>query len=72
LTLYFGCKGHEWDYLYKEEFNAHHGAGLLKELHCAFSRDQAEKVYVQDLILKNKDKVCQALFDLNGLFYMCG
>jgi len=72
LTLYFGCKGHEWDYLYKQEFGAHHAAGLLKDLHCAFSRDQEHKIYVQDLILKNKDKMCEVLFELNGVFYICG
>jgi len=72
LTLYFGCRGHEWDYLYKEEFNAHHAAGLLKDLHCAFSRDQENKIYVQDLILRNKDKMCEILFELNGIFYICG
>ena len=72
MTLYFGCKGKEWDNLYREEFIQYQADGIIKSFYAAFSRDQAQKVYVQDLIGKNKDEVAKLLFESNANLYICG
>ena len=45
--------------------------GLLTKLDLAFSRDQAEKVYVQDRLKENAKEVYQWLED-GAHFYVCG
>lgn len=40
MTLYFGCRGRNWDYLYKEDLRKHHEDGTLDNLHVAFSREK--------------------------------
>ena len=51
--LFFGDQRAEYDYLYREEFEEMQAAGVLHELSVAFSRDQAEKVYVQHRMMEN-------------------
>jgi len=38
----------------------------------AFSREQTNKVYVQNRILENKELVWNLLKDKNGYLYVCG
>jgi len=40
MTLYFGCKARNWDYLYKEELLRYHDEKLIENYHVAFSREQ--------------------------------
>jgi NADPH-ferrihemoprotein reductase len=72
MTLYFGCKGREWDNLYREEFVQYHADGIVKNFYTAFSREQNQKVYVQDLIGKNKEEMAKLLFESNANLYICG
>lgn len=51
--LYFGCKRDTIDYLYKNELTSFQKEGTLTDCHLAFSRDGAEKQYVQHLLAKN-------------------
>lgn len=46
-------------------------AGTLK-MHVAFSRDQAEKVYVTHLLSKNADELWRVVGENNGHLYICG
>jgi sulfite reductase (NADPH) flavoprotein alpha-component len=46
--LFFGEQHVATDFYYRDELEAMHKDGLLNELSLAFSRDQADKVYVQD------------------------
>ena len=49
--------------------------GILKEYYTAFSRDQKEKVYAQDILEKvfNKEKKLEELiFDKGMKIYICG
>ena len=46
MALYFGVRNSSNEYSYGEELKEYHSNGLLTHLRPAFSRDQAEKVYV--------------------------
>jgi len=72
-VLYFGCKNRDVDFIYRDEFEAHVQDGTLTEMHLAFSRDQAEKVYVQHLMVApaNADAI---MADINNgaYIFVCG
>ncbi|GIL57574.1 hypothetical protein Vafri_12779 [Volvox africanus] len=70
-VLFFGCRREDEDYLYKEELEAFKADGTLSALHVAFSRAQAEKVYVQDLIKQHGEKVW-SLLQGGAHVYVCG
>ncbi|KAK6625304.1 hypothetical protein RUM43_005598 [Polyplax serrata] len=69
--LYFGCRRQSEDFLYKNELEEYVAAGTLK-MHVAFSRDQAEKVYVTHLLSKNADELWRVVGENNGHLYICG
>jgi sulfite reductase (NADPH) flavoprotein alpha-component len=46
--LFFGDQREACDFLYRDEIEAFQADGTLTRLDLAFSRDQAEKIYVQD------------------------
>ncbi|XP_050305101.1 NADPH--cytochrome P450 reductase isoform X1 [Anthonomus grandis grandis] len=68
--LYFGCRKKNEDFLYQEEMTNYEESGLLT-LKTAFSRDQAQKVYVTHLIEKDADLIWN-VFENNGHLYICG
>nr|AQR00227.1 NADPH-cytochrome P450 reductase [Cnaphalocrocis medinalis] len=70
-VLYFGCRHRDQDYIYHEELEEFEKNGDVI-LNVAFSRDQAQKVYVTHLLEKNLDKVWDILGNRNGHFYVCG
>ena len=49
-VLYFGCKNKAVDYIYEDEIRDYSSRKIITSLHVAFSRDQANKVYVQNLL----------------------
>lgn len=69
--LYFGCRKKSEDYLYEEELEEYVKKGALK-LHLAFSRDQAQKVYVTHKLNENADEIWRVLGESNGHIYVCG
>ena len=69
--LFFGDQRESLDFLYKEEFEAFLASGVLTHLSTAFSRDQAEKHYVQHRMLENADELYQWLEE-GAHFYVCG
>ncbi|XP_062887498.1 NADPH--cytochrome P450 reductase-like [Mobula hypostoma] len=71
-VLYYGCRHENEDYLYQKELEGFQKDGVLTQLHVAFSRDQAEKVYVQHLLKKNKENVWDLIHKENGHIYICG
>ena len=70
-VLYFGCKKRSLDFLYEDELDAFEKAGVLNELHVAFSREQEQKVYVQNLLKQNGKETWKLISD-GGHIYVCG
>ncbi|WP_019613636.1 assimilatory sulfite reductase (NADPH) flavoprotein subunit [Psychromonas ossibalaenae] len=69
--LLFGDQTFNEDFLYQTEWQSHLKSGLLTKLDLAFSRDQAQKIYVQDRLKENANEVYQWLED-GAHFYVCG
>ena len=69
--LFFGDRSFTDDFLYQVEWQKYLKAGLISHLDVAFSRDQNQKIYVQDRLLENAEPVWQWL--QNGAYlYVCG
>lgn len=69
--VFFGEQKASTDYLYQSEFEAAVESGILTKLTTAFSRDQAEKIYVQHRMLENGAEIFDWL-QRGGFFYVCG
>ena len=69
--LFFGDQKALCDFLYREELEAMKQDGLLTRLDTAFSRDQAQKIYVQDRMMENAGEIWSWLQE-GGYFYVCG
>ncbi len=69
--LFFGEQREQLDFLYKEQLQAMHRAGVLRHLDTAFSRDQAKKIYVQDR-MQEKAAELYAWLERGAFFYVCG
>ena len=69
--LFFGDRSQKTDYLYGEEWESYQKDGILNELDLAWSRDQAEKVYVQHKMLEKKADLWSWLQE-GAIFYVCG
>ncbi|WJS87331.1 sulfite reductase flavoprotein subunit alpha (plasmid) [Paracoccus sp. TOH] len=69
--LFFGNRHRDRDFLYGKEFAAMQKDGLLTRLDLAFSRDQADKIYVQNLMQENAKELFSWL-DSGAYLYVCG
>jgi sulfite reductase (NADPH) flavoprotein alpha-component len=69
--LFFGEQRMKMDFLYQEQLEGMVKSGVLTHLHTAFSRDQHNKVYVQDRIQENAKEVFEWL-ENGAYFYVCG
>ncbi|AZE98296.1 putative iron-regulated membrane protein [Pseudomonas orientalis] len=69
--LLFGERNIAHDYLCKEELQGWLASGDLALLDLAFSRDQAEKIYVQDRLRESADVLRKWLAD-GAAIYVCG
>jgi sulfite reductase (NADPH) flavoprotein alpha-component len=69
--LFFGEQHAATDYYYGEELDEMRGKGLLSRLDLAFSRDQADKIYVQDRMREQGADLWKWLDD-GAHFYVCG
>jgi len=69
--LFFGHQHEKTDFLYEDEMKAALEEGILDELSLAWSRDQEEKVYVQDLIREQSHELWKWI--RHGAYvYVCG
>lgn len=69
--LFFGDQKRADDFIYEDEIGDMSRSGLLTRLDLAFSRDQAEKIYVQNR-MKENGKALFAWLEEGGHFYVCG
>jgi sulfite reductase (NADPH) flavoprotein alpha-component len=70
--LFFGAQREACDYAYKDEFARMKEDGLLTRIDCAFSRDQAHKIYVQNRMLENGAEIWKWIDSEGGQFFVCG
>lgn len=69
--LYFGDRHVDHDFIYREALEGYQQSGALTHLRTAFSRDSAEKTYVQHRMLEDADALFAAL-EGGATFYLCG
>jgi len=69
--LLFGDQRSSTDFLYREQLEGWQKDGFLTRFDTAFSRDQAEKVYVQNRMIENAEEMW-AWLEAGGYFYVCG
>jgi len=70
--LFFGNPHQATDFLYEDELTSMQNDGVLNKLDLAFSRDQKEKIYVQDRMLQAGADLWKWLNEDNASFYVCG
>ncbi len=69
--LFFGEVSAKTCFFYKDEFEAYLADGTLAKLTTAWSRDQAEKIYVQHKMLENSAEIYTWL-EQGAIVYVCG
>lgn len=69
--LFFGEQHAASDFYYRDELQGMQRDGLLTELSLAFSRDQAQKIYVQDRLLEQGAELWRWLQE-GAQLYICG
>jgi sulfite reductase (NADPH) flavoprotein alpha-component len=69
--LFFGERSEKTDYLYRAELEAMRADGHLTRLDTAFSRDQENKLYVQDRMIEHGSRFWSWLQD-GASVYVCG
>ena len=70
--LFFGAQHEKCDFAYKEDFEAFTKDGVLTRLDCAWSRDQAAKVYVQHKMMENAAEIWKWIDSAGAHFFVCG
>jgi sulfite reductase (NADPH) flavoprotein alpha-component len=69
--LLFGERNREFDYLCRDELEEWLISGDLERLDLVFSRDQPQKVYVQDRLRESSSELKKWLAD-GAVIYICG
>ncbi|KAJ9298564.1 hypothetical protein DTO271G3_3531 [Paecilomyces variotii] len=72
VLLYMGSRHQREEYCYGEEWEAYQAAGVITVLGRAFSRDQPEKIYIQDRMRQTLPEIIQSYIRDDGAFYLCG
>jgi sulfite reductase (NADPH) flavoprotein alpha-component len=70
--LFFGAQRESCDFAYGDEFLKMKADGFLTKLDCAWSRDQAHKIYVQNKMLDNAAEIWKWIDGQGAQFYECG
>jgi sulfite reductase (NADPH) flavoprotein alpha-component len=69
--LFFGDQKRATDFLYEEDWDKWKAEGVLTRLDTAFSRDQLDKIYVQDRMRENAAELWDWIRG-GANFYVCG
>jgi sulfite reductase (NADPH) flavoprotein alpha-component len=70
--LFFGAQREKCDFAYEEDFDQLKRDGILTQLDCAWSRDQAHKIYVQHKMLENAAEIWKWIDAEGAQFFVCG
>lgn len=70
-VLFFGCRKRKSDFFFRDEWTELKRNTNL-QMFVAFSREQNEKVYVQDMIKQQSELVFRLLHQEQGMVYVCG
>jgi sulfite reductase (NADPH) flavoprotein alpha-component len=70
--LFFGAQHEHCDFAYGDEFKGYLTEELLTRLDCAWSRDQAQKVYVQHKMTENAAEIWKWIDTEGAHFFVCG
>lgn len=71
MWLFFGERHRDKEFLYEDELMNYQTKGHLHRLDLAFSRDQAQKVYVQHKMLEQAKEIWRWIAN-GAYFYLCG
>lgn len=71
VLLYMGSRHQREEYCYGEEWEAYQDAGVITLLGRAFSRDQPQKIYIQDRMRESMNEIIRAYLKEDGAFYLC-
>ena len=69
--LIFGERQQAHDFFYKDTIQAWQNTAMLKRCDLAFSRDQAEKIYVHHKLRENADEL-KLWIEQGAVIYVCG
>ena len=69
--LFFGARNYSNDFLYQLEWQDHLKSGALSRIDVAFSRDQPEKIYVQQRLAERRAELAGWVAD-GAHIYVCG
>ena len=70
--LFFGSQHMHCNYFYENELAKMKSDGFLTRLDCAWSRDSAEKSYVQHKMLNCADEIWKWMDTEGAHFFVCG
>jgi sulfite reductase (NADPH) flavoprotein alpha-component len=70
--LFFGAQHVSCDFAYEEDFDRFMKEGILTRLDCAWSRDQAQKIYVQHKMAENAAEIWKWIDAEDAQFFVCG
>ncbi|MCH7329779.1 PepSY domain-containing protein [Acinetobacter modestus] len=69
--LIYGERQRRHDFFYQETIQAWLNMGSLQRLDLAFSRDQEQRIYVQDILRSNADELIKWI-EQGAVIYVCG
>ncbi|KAK9474258.1 uncharacterized protein V1510DRAFT_412851 [Dipodascopsis tothii] len=72
IYLFLGSRHQREEYLYGEFWEAYKDAGIITHIGAAFSRDQPEKIYIQDKMRESITDLARSFVTKVGSFYLCG
>ncbi|RKF61463.1 NADPH-dependent diflavin oxidoreductase 1 [Erysiphe neolycopersici] len=67
--LFFGGRNRRADFFYEEDWKKE---SMKTVVFTAFSRDQREKIYVQDIIAQQNELICNLILKHGAIIYVCG
>ena len=75
--LFFGCKHHNTDYIFRDELEGFVNNQTLRYLHTAFSQEEDDAywyggVYVQDKMMDISGRLATLIQSRNAYIYVCG